>query len=165
VIKHERHQKCERVWHHDLRETKGGYTLTFISNVHAMGLPPAQGIMLTEAFYWNLNDETRRWSKAFYAKAGKMPSMFQAGMYSATLHYLNAIQKSGSDETHAIMAEMKVTPVNDVFVKNGHIRPDCLHVHGMYLMQVSACAFLSAQSYGHGHSSSGNSVLGCSQAL
>jgi branched-chain amino acid transport system substrate-binding protein len=110
--------------------------LVFISDVHAMGLQQAQGIMLTEAFYWDLNDDTRRWSKAFHAKAGKMPSMVQAGMYSATLHYLKAIQKAGSDEAHAVMTEMKAAPVKDVFVKNGRIRADGLHVHDMYLMQV-----------------------------
>lgn len=110
--------------------------LTFITDVNSMGLETAQGIVLTEAFYWDLNDETRKWSKAFFAKTGRMPSMVQAAMYSAALHYLKAIQKAGTDETGAVMKTMKATPVNDIFAQNGKIREDGLHVHDMYLMQV-----------------------------
>lgn len=110
--------------------------LTFITDVHAMGLNLAEGIMLTEAFYWNLNDETRAWSRRFFEKTKRMPTMVQAGMYSAATHYLKAVAASGTDDTAAVMAKMKATPVNDMFAKGGKIRADGLHVHDMYLMQV-----------------------------
>jgi branched-chain amino acid transport system substrate-binding protein len=110
--------------------------LVFISDVHAMGLDQAQGLYLTESFYWDLNDETRKWSKRFFEKHKKMPTMVQAAMYSATIHYLNAIRDSGTDKTETVMAKMKSTPVNDFFAKNGRIREDGLHVHDMYLFQV-----------------------------
>ena len=110
--------------------------LTFITDVHSMGLNTAQGIVLTEAFYWDLNDDTRKWARAFSAKTGRMPTMVQAAMYSATLHYLKAIQKAGTDATADVMKTMKATPVNDIFAQNGKIREDGLHVHDMYLMQV-----------------------------
>jgi branched-chain amino acid transport system substrate-binding protein len=110
--------------------------LVFISDVHAMGLEQSQGLLLTESFYWDLNDETRKWSRRFLARHGRMPTMVHAAMYSATTHYLKAVQAAGTDETKAVMAKMKSTPVNDVFATNGRIREDGLHVHDMYLMQV-----------------------------
>jgi branched-chain amino acid transport system substrate-binding protein len=110
--------------------------LTFITDVHSMGLKQAQGLVLTEAFYWDLNDETRAWSKRFFEKTNKMPSMVHAGMYSATMHYLNAIKAVDTDAASTVMAKMKSTPVNDFFVKGGKIRADGLHVHDMYLFQV-----------------------------
>ncbi len=110
--------------------------LVFITDVHSMGLKQAQNIMLTETFYWDLNDETRNWSKRFFEKTKRMPSMVQAGIYSATMHYLQAVKATGTDETKAVMDMMKTTPINDFYVKNGHIRPDGLHVHDMYLFQV-----------------------------
>lgn len=110
--------------------------LTFITDVHAMGLPQAQGIVLTEAFYWDLDDQTREWSRRFFEKTKRMPSMVQAGMYSATMHYLKAVAASGTDDTATVMKRMKATPVNDMFARNGHIRADGLHMHEMYLMQV-----------------------------
>ncbi len=110
--------------------------LTFITDVHSMGLAQAKDIMLTEAFYWDLNDETRAWSRRYFERTKKMPSMVQAGMYSATMHYLKALAATGTDAAPAAMTHMKATPINDFFVKNGKIRPDGLHVHDMYLMQV-----------------------------
>jgi branched-chain amino acid transport system substrate-binding protein len=110
--------------------------LVFISDVHSMGLRQAQNIVLTETFYWDLNEETRAWSKRFFEKTKKMPSMVQAGMYSATMHYLKAIESAGTDATQQVMAKMKETRVNDFFVKNGEIRADGLHVHEMHLFQV-----------------------------
>ncbi len=110
--------------------------LTFITDVHAMGLQQAQGIVLTEAFYWDLNDETREWSRRFFGKTKRMPSMVQAGMYSAAMHYLKAVAASGTDDTATVMKKMKATTVNDMFTKNGRIRADGLHLHDMYLMQV-----------------------------
>src|SRR5690606_32535308 len=105
--------------------------LTFITDVHAMGLQQAQGIVLTEAFYWDLDDRTREWSRRFFERTKRMPSMVQAGMYSAAMHYLKAVAASGTDDTATVMQRMKATPVNDMFARNGHIRADGLHLHDM----------------------------------
>lgn len=110
--------------------------LTFISDVHSMGLPQAQGIQVTEAFYWDANEESRKWSRRFFEIHKRMPTMVQAGMYSAVTHYLKSIEASGTDDATKVMANMKATPVNDFFSKNGRIRVDGLHVHDMYLMDV-----------------------------
>lgn len=110
--------------------------LTFITDIHSMGLKDSRGIVLTEAFYWDMNDETRGWSKRFFERTKRMPTMVQVAMYSAALQYLKAVEATGSDATETVMAKLKATPINDVFVKNGRIRPDGLHVHDMYLMQV-----------------------------
>ncbi|MGA0569976.1 ABC transporter substrate-binding protein [Variovorax sp. VNK109] len=110
--------------------------LTFISDVHAMGLPQAQGIQLTEAFYWDANEESRKWARRFFEANKRMPTMVHAGMYSAAMHYLKSIQSAGGDGATAVMAKMKSTPVNDFFARNGTIRADGLHVHDMYLMDV-----------------------------
>jgi len=93
-------------------------------------------MLLTEAFYWDLNDETRAWSKRFFDKTGKMPNMSQAGLYSATMHYLRAVQAAGTDQTTDVMKVMKETPINDFFAKNGKIREDGRMVHDMYLFEV-----------------------------
>ena len=110
--------------------------LVFISDVHALGLKTAQGLVLTEAFYWDMNDETRAFSKRFFQRTQRMPNMSQAGVYSATLHYLKAVQAAGTDATEPVMRIMKVTPVNDVFARNGRIREDGRMVHDMYLFEV-----------------------------
>lgn len=114
--------------------------LMFITDVHSLGLKATQNMYLTEGFYWNLNDETRAWSKRFFDKHKRMPTMVQAGQYSSTLHYLKAVKAVNSDDTQKVMAQMKKTPVNDFFAKNGHIREDGRMVHDMYLMQVKAPA-------------------------
>ena len=108
----------------------------FISDVHALGLDTAQGILLTTPFYWDTNDETRAWSKRFFAKMKKMPADYQAGDYSATMHYLRAVQAAGTDDAGAVMAKMKSTPVNDFYAENGRIREDGLLVHDLLLAQV-----------------------------
>lgn len=110
--------------------------LMFISDIHTLGLKATQGMYLTEGFYWNHNDATRAWSKRFFEKQKRMPTMVQAGMYSATLHYLKAIKAINSDDTARVMAEMKKTPINDFFATNGRIREDGRMVHDMYLMRV-----------------------------
>jgi branched-chain amino acid transport system substrate-binding protein len=110
--------------------------LMFITDVHSLSLKTAQGMYLTEGFYWDLNDETRAWSKRFFERHKKMPTMVHAGVYSSTMHYLKAIQAAGTDDTKAVMAKMKSTPINDFFAKNGHIREDGRHVHDFYLLQV-----------------------------
>jgi branched-chain amino acid transport system substrate-binding protein len=110
--------------------------LMFISDVHSLGLQSTQGMYLTTGFYWDRNDETRAWSKRFFEKRNRMPTMVHAGDYSATYHYLKAVKASGTDEATAVMAKMKATPINDFFAKNGKIRVDGRMVHDMYLAQV-----------------------------
>ncbi|HJV82595.1 ABC transporter substrate-binding protein [Noviherbaspirillum sp.] len=110
--------------------------LLTINDIHSLGLNVAQGLYGTEAFYWDLNDETRAWSKRFAAKMKKMPNMIHAGVYSSTMHYLKAVQAAGTDEAGAVMKKMKETPINDFFAKNGKIREDGRMVHDMYLVQV-----------------------------
>lgn len=110
--------------------------LVYINDINALGLKTAAGMLLSEAFYWDLNDETRAWSRRFFERTKKMPNMSQAGVYSATMHYLNAVKRAGTDETGAVMAEMRKTPINDFFAKNGRIREDGRMVHEMYLFEV-----------------------------
>ena len=110
--------------------------LMFITDVHSLGLKTTQSMYLTEGFYWNLNDDTRAWSKRFFAAHKRMPTMVQAGQYSSTTHYLNAVKAINSDDTQKVMTQMKKTPVNDFFAKNGTIRADGRMVHDMYLLQV-----------------------------
>lgn len=110
--------------------------LMFITDVHSLGLKTTQSMYLTEGFYWNLNDDTRAWSKRFFDLHKRMPTMVQAGQYSSVMHYLKAVKASGTDDTAKVMAQMKKTPVNDFFAKNGTIRDDGRMVHDMYLLQV-----------------------------
>jgi branched-chain amino acid transport system substrate-binding protein len=110
--------------------------LMFITDVHSLGLKTAQGMYLTEGFYWDVNEDTRAWSKRFFAKHKRMPTMAQAGDYSSALHYLKAVKAINSDDAPKVMAQMKKTPVNDFFAKNGRIREDGRMVHDMYLFQV-----------------------------
>jgi branched-chain amino acid transport system substrate-binding protein len=108
----------------------------FITDIHGVGLKAAQGVLLTSAFYWDANDETRKWSRRYFDRMKKMPTAIQAANYSSTLHYLRAIKDAGTDAPQAVMAKMKATPVNDFFARNGRIRADGRMVHDMYLMQV-----------------------------
>jgi branched-chain amino acid transport system substrate-binding protein len=110
--------------------------LVFINSIHALGLPTTQDMYLASGWYWDLNDDTRKFSKRFFEKAKKMPSMNQAGVYSSVMNYLKAVQAVGSTDAGKVMAKMKATPINDMFAKNGTIRPNGLMVHDMYLMQV-----------------------------
>ncbi|GMG89939.1 ABC transporter substrate-binding protein [Cupriavidus metallidurans] len=110
--------------------------LLYINDIHAIGLKTAQGLVLTEAFYWDMNDATRAWSRRYFEKVKKMPNMSQAGVYSSVSHYLKAVQATGTDETAAVMKQMKATPINDFFAKNGRIREDGRMVHDMYLFEV-----------------------------
>ena len=114
--------------------------LVFSTDVVSLTLPVAQGLVLTEAFYWDLNDETRAWTKRFRAKRDKIPSMLTAGAYSATLHYLKAVQAAGTDDAKAVMAKMREIPVNDVMTKNGKLREDGRLIRDMYLFQVKTPA-------------------------
>ncbi len=110
--------------------------LVFISDVHSLGLENARGLYLTTAFYWDLNDDTRKWSRRFFERHKKMPTMVHAGVYSAVTHYLSAVKAAGTDDADPVVARMKATPVNDFFAKNGRIGPDGLHRHEMYLVRV-----------------------------
>ena len=119
---------------------KGGQKLIAllleITDVHSIGLRDGQGLIVTDAFYWDRDDETRAFSNRFLAKVGHMPTMIQAGLYSATMHYLKAIDATGTDDTAKVMAQMKATPINDFFTRNGRIREDGRMVHDMYLLEV-----------------------------
>jgi branched-chain amino acid transport system substrate-binding protein len=108
----------------------------FIVDVHALGLKVAQGLIVTEAFYWDLNDKTRALGKRFLERANRMPPMVNAGTYSATLHYLKAVQAAGTRDTKAVMAKMREIPVRDAFTDNGVLREDGRMVHSMYLFEV-----------------------------
>ncbi|WP_372085402.1 ABC transporter substrate-binding protein [Tistrella mobilis] len=120
--------------------TQGGQKLAgllvFINDIHALGLQVAQGLVVTTGYYWDMNDETRAFAKRFEEKAGKMPNMLQAGIYSGVTQYLKAIEATGSDDGKTVADQMKATPINDFFAKNGHIRPDGRMVHDMYLVEV-----------------------------
>ena len=107
-----------------------------ITDVHTLSPAERGGLILTDGWYWDRDDETRAFAKRFQAKIGNVPNMIQAGLYSATLHYLKAIDAAGTDEAKAVIARMKETPVNDMFAKGGKIRDDGRMVHDMYLMQV-----------------------------
>ena len=115
--------------------------LVFISDIHSLGLDIAKNLYLTTAFYWDLDDATRAWSKKFQSHPDNakkaMPTMVQAGLYSATTQYLKAIQAAGTDAADAVIAKMKATPVNDFFGK-GTIGPDGLFRHDMFLVQVKS---------------------------
>jgi branched-chain amino acid transport system substrate-binding protein len=110
--------------------------LVFISDVHSMELKAAQGLKFVTAFYWDRDDESRAWSKRFFEKQGRMPTMAQASVYSAVRHYIKAIAAAGTDEAKAVMAKMRAMPVNDFYVKNGHVREDGRLVHDMFFAQV-----------------------------
>ena len=110
--------------------------LIFISDVHSMELKAAQGLKFVTAFYWDRDAESRAWSKRFFEKQGRMPTMAQASVYSAIRHYLIAIAAAGTDEAKAVMAKMRAIAVNDFYVKNGHLREDGRLVHDMYFSQV-----------------------------
>jgi branched-chain amino acid transport system substrate-binding protein len=110
--------------------------LVLITDVHALGLKAAQGLVLTTSFYWDMDDETRAWSKRFFAKMNQMPTMWQAGVYSSVINYLNAIKASGTDDPLKVVAQMREMPINDFFSRNGRLREDNLMVHDLLLVQV-----------------------------
>ena len=114
--------------------------LMFINDIHSLGLPTTQGMYLTDGWYWNQSPETRAWSQKFFGKMKRMPSMLQAGDYSAVTQYLTAVKAAGTDDADAVMAQLKKQKINDMFAKNGYIRQDGRMVHEMYLMQVKTPA-------------------------
>jgi branched-chain amino acid transport system substrate-binding protein len=104
-------------------------------DIHNLGLAATHGLYLTSAFYWDLDDESRTWSRRFFERRNEMPNMIQAGVYSATMHYLRAVQAAGTDRTDDVMRKMRETPVK-FFGKTGWLRVDGRMVHDMYLFEV-----------------------------
>ena len=114
--------------------------LVFLTDINAIGLEAAQGLYLTDGWYWDLNDKTREFAKRFFAKVNREPTMPQAAYYSATLTYLNAVKAAGTADPDKVMAELHKAKIDDIFTTNGVIRPDGLMEHDMYIMQVKTPA-------------------------
>lgn len=110
--------------------------MVFINDIHALGLEATQGLQLTTGWYWDQDEQSRAWAQRFFERTQRMPTMVQAGIYSSTRHYLQAIKDVGSDEAQAVRRQMMATPVNDMFTRNGQIREDGRMVYDMYLAQV-----------------------------
>ena len=111
--------------------------LVFVTDIHSIGLQVAQGLVLTEAFYWDQNDQTRAFAKRFAEKnGGKMPTMVHAGVYAGALHYLKAIEALKDKDATKVMAKMKEMPTDDPLFGKGKIRPDGRKIHDMYLFEV-----------------------------
>jgi branched-chain amino acid transport system substrate-binding protein len=110
--------------------------LVFINDVHSLGLKNTEGLLATDSWYWDQNDETRKFAARFFEKFKRMPSSVQAADYSATLTYLNAVKAVGTDDADKVMAQLKKAKINDMYAKNGYIRADGRMVHDMFLMQV-----------------------------
>jgi len=107
-----------------------------LAEVHGLGLKAAQGLVLTEGYYWDLDDTSRGFAKRFMQRTGRMPNMIHAGTYSSVLHYLKAVQAAGTDETEPVAKKMKELPVDDFFGRNGKVLQNGRMVHDMYLFQV-----------------------------
>jgi branched-chain amino acid transport system substrate-binding protein len=118
--------------------------LVFITDIHSVGLKAAQGLSFVTAFYWDRDEESRAWSKRFFARHQRMPTMAQAAVYSAIRHYLRAIAAAGTDEAKAVMAKMREIPVDDFYARNGKVREDGRLVHDLYFVQVKTPAESSA---------------------
>jgi branched-chain amino acid transport system substrate-binding protein len=114
--------------------------LVFLTDVHAVGLDVAQGLVLTTAWYWNMSDATRAFANRFFEKTKKMPTFPQAAFYSAAMTYLNAVKAVGTTDSDKVMEQIHKTKVNDMFVTDGVIRPDGLLEHDMYIVQVKTPA-------------------------
>jgi branched-chain amino acid transport system substrate-binding protein len=110
--------------------------LVFITDVHSLGLERAQGLLMTSAYYWDQNNKTRAWSKRFFSKMGRMPTMVQAGVYGAVTHYLKAVQAAGSDDADAVVTKMREMPINDFMTHDGKLRIDGRVMRDMYLFEV-----------------------------
>ncbi|KRP87362.1 branched-chain amino acid transport system substrate-binding protein [Bradyrhizobium sp. USDA 4503] len=120
--------------------TKSGQKLSpllaFVTDIDSVGLDTAQGLLLAEAFYWDLNDDSRAFTKRFMERTKRVPTSAQAGVYSSVTHYLKAVKAAGTTDAAAVMKVMKESPINDMFTKNGKIREDGRMVHDMYLFEV-----------------------------
>jgi branched-chain amino acid transport system substrate-binding protein len=122
------------------KKMKPAALLAFISDIHSLGLQTAQGLYLTDGWYWDIDNETRAFGKRFFEKMKREPTMNQAAYYSATMTYLKAVKAAGTTDPDKVMAELKKTKINDMFAKGGYIRADGLMVHDMYVMQVKTPA-------------------------
>jgi len=118
------------------RTMKPAALLVFITDIHSLGLKTAQGLYLTDGWYWDLNDETRAFAKRFFAKMNRQPTMDHGGAYSATLTYLKAVKAAGTTDADKVMAQLKKDKINDMFTRGGYIRADGAMIHDMYVMQV-----------------------------
>jgi branched-chain amino acid transport system substrate-binding protein len=114
--------------------------LLFVTDIHSIGLPAAQGLYLTTPWYWNQNAQSRAWAQRFYKEMHVMPTFVQAADYSATLTYLKAVKAAGTTEGDKVMAELRKMKVNDMFMQGGHMAPNGLMIHDMYLAQVKTPA-------------------------
>ena len=114
--------------------------LVFINDIHSLTPKLTQGLYLTDSWYWDSNDETRKFAKRYFEKQKKMPSSLQAADYSSTLQYLTAVKAVGSDDTEKVLAQLRKTKFNDMYQKNGYLRADGRVVHDMYLYQVKTPA-------------------------
>src|SRR5215510_10537382 len=112
--------------------------LVLITDIHGLGLKAAQGLLLTTSFYWDMDDKTREWSKRYFAKMNRMPTMWQAGVYSSVMQYLGAVKEAGTDDPLKVAAKMREKPIEDFFARNGKLREDNLMVHDLWLMQVKS---------------------------
>ncbi len=110
--------------------------LCLLTNVKAIGLAQAQGLVFTEAYYWDQNDATRGFAQRFARLHGRPPTMFQASMWGAVTHYLKAVQAAGTDAAGPVMAKMRATPINDFMTRNGRLREDGRVIRDMYLMRA-----------------------------
>jgi branched-chain amino acid transport system substrate-binding protein len=110
----------------------------YIIDIHSLGLQTTQGLSLTTAWYWDLNEETRAFGKRFFEKTKRMPAMGQAGYYSATMTYLKAVKAAGTTDADKVMAELRKAKIDDMFTHGGYVRADGLMVHDMYVMQVKS---------------------------
>jgi branched-chain amino acid transport system substrate-binding protein len=110
--------------------------LVLITDIDGLGLQAAQGLLLTTSFYWDMDEKTREWSKRYFARMKKMPTMWQAGVYSSVINYLNAVKESGTDDPLKVAAKMREKPIEDFFARNGRLRDDNLMVHDLMLVQV-----------------------------
>ena len=122
--------------------TQGGQILAgmvmFSTDIRSLGLETAQGLQFTKAWYYDINPEARAWAERFRERTGQMPTMVHAGLYSSTLHYLQAVKAAGTDDTQTVRQQMMDTPVNDIFAQNAYIREDGRMVHDMYLVRVKS---------------------------
>lgn len=122
------------------RNQKVAALLLWINDVHALGLETAQGLLLTDAWYWDMNDDARAFGRRYFDRVGRMPNMSQAGDYSSTRHWLRALEAVGSEDADAVSAKMRELPIRDMFTANGQIREDGRMVHDMYLWEVKSPA-------------------------
>ncbi len=110
--------------------------LMSITDVHGVGLDAAKNMHFAESFYWNMDDETRKFAQRFYKEAGKMPTALQAGQYSAVLNYLRAVEKAGSDDVADVMKALRAMPIHDAFARHASLRADGKLIHDMYVVSV-----------------------------